>query len=61
MTRQQAEQFIKIYNALLTISTKGEDTKTMSDVLKAMENLANTIQVADPAVEAPIEEKTEGE
>jgi hypothetical protein len=61
MTRQQAEQFIKIYNALLTISTKGEDTKTMSDVLKAMENLANTIQVADPAVETPVEEKTEGE
>ena len=61
MTRQQAEQFINIYNALLTISTKGEDTKTMSKILMMMENLANTIQVkedqsatmpvAEPAVE----------
>jgi len=61
MTRQQAEQFIKIYNALLTISTKGEDTKTMGDILKAMENLANSIQIVDLPVETPTEEKTEGE
>lgn len=47
MTKQQAEQFINIYNALLTISTKGEDTKVMAKILEAMENLANSIQVIE--------------
>lgn len=50
MTRQQAQEFINIYNALLTISTKGEDTKTMSKILMMMENLANTIQVKEEEV-----------
>ncbi len=61
MTRQQAEQFISVYNALLTISTKGEDTKTMGQVLTIMEQLANTIKVIEdpaPVVEEP---KMEGE
>ena len=51
MTRQQAQDFINIYNALLTISTKGEDTKVMSKVLEAMENLANTIDVKEDATQ----------
>ena len=61
MTRQQAEQFISVYNALLTISTKGEDTKTMANILVAMEQLANTIQITEepPVVEEKPE--TEGE
>jgi hypothetical protein len=66
MTRQQAEQFINVYNALLTISTKGNDTKTMAQILTVMEQLADTIQVieepapqATPAVEE--EPETEGE
>ncbi len=50
MTRQQAEQFINIYNALLTISTKGEDTKTMGKVLDLMEQLANTIEVKEDPI-----------
>ena len=65
MTRQQAEQFISVYNALLTISTKGEDTKTMAQILAIMEQLANTIQVVEepaptltPVVKEP---ETEGE
>lgn len=65
MTRQQAEQFISVYNALLTISTKGEDTKKMAQILGAMEQLADTIQVTEepapqmtPVVEEP---ETEGE
>ena len=63
MTRQQAEQFISIYNALLTIPTKGEATKTMAKILEGMENLANTIQVVEaPVVETPVEDKVaEGE
>ena len=57
MTRQQAEQFIAVYNALMTISTKGEDTKTMGRVLMTMEDLANAIKVIDePAQEAPVVE-----
>ena len=53
MTKQQAEQFINIYNALLKISTKGEDTKVMAQILSAMENLADTIQVVEDAPAQP--------
>lgn len=62
MTRQQAEQFISVYNALLTISTKGEDTKTMAKVLEALESLANTIIVTeDEAPSSSAEEQMKGE
>lgn len=63
MTRQQAEQFINIYNALLTISTKGEDTKTMARILELMEQLANTIEVKEdqPAIMPTAEPAVEGE
>ena len=62
MTRQQAEQFISVYNALLTISTKGEDTKTMAKVLEALESLANTIIVTeDEAPSSSVEEQMKGE
>lgn len=66
MTRQQAEQFINVYNALLTISTKGNDTKTMAQILAVMEQLADTIQVIEepaPQVAPVVEEEpeTEGE
>ena len=50
MTRQQAQDFINIYNALLTISTKGEDTKTMAKVLAMIENLANTIEIKEEQI-----------
>ena len=50
MTREQAEKFIGIYNALMEISTKGKDTKTMADVLRTMEELANTIEVKEEPV-----------
>lgn len=64
MTRQQAEQFINVYNALLTISTRGNDTKTMAQVLAIMEQLADTIQVIEeqaPQVAPVVEEKSETE
>lgn len=47
MTRQQAEQFINAYNMLLTIPTKGEDTKTMANILAILEQLASSIQLVD--------------
>lgn len=61
MTKQQAEQFISIYNALLTIPTKGDATKTMAKILESMENLANTIQVIEEPVMAPPAENTDAE
>ena len=59
MTKQQAEQFISIYNALLTIPTKGDATKTMAKVLEMMEELANSIKLIDePPMSAPVVEET---
>ena len=40
MTQEQINQFIRIYNTLCTISTKGEDTLIMGDCLRAMQTLA---------------------
>ena len=55
MTKEQAEQFIAAFNALLTISTKGEDTRTMAKVLDIMENLAKTVQLIQPTQQiAPV-------
>lgn len=61
MTREQAEQFIAAFNALLTISTKGEDTRTMAHVLEIMEHLANTVTVVSsaPAVSPVLDEEVE--
>ncbi len=55
MTKEQAEQFLAAFNALLTISTKGEDTRTMAKVLDIMENLAKTVQLIQPTPQiAPV-------
>ena len=60
MTRQQAEQFINAYNMLMTITTSGNDTKTMAQVLTIMEQLADSIQLiedqAPPFTITPAEE-----
>ena len=62
MTRQQAEQFINAYNMLLTIPTKGEDTKTMANVLSILEQLGNSIQLIDESDPIDVEgEKIEEE
>lgn len=64
MTKQQAEQFINIYNALLRISTKGDDTKIMAQILASMESLADSIQVVEDApmmAAEPMPEVEEGE
>lgn len=61
MTRQQAEQFINAYNMLLTINTKGEDTRTMAKVLDLLEQLAGSIQLLEetaPLSLAPTEENS---
>ena len=53
MTRQQAEQFIQAYNMLMTITTSGNDTKAMAQVLMIMEQLADTIQLIDEPAPQP--------
>jgi hypothetical protein len=42
MTIQQLETLSRIYNTLLLVNTKGEDTLTMADCLNAMRNFILT-------------------
>lgn len=39
MTEQELQQLGKIYNTLTLVSTKGEDTVTMAECLKALKAL----------------------
>ena len=43
MTQEQINQFIRIYNTLCTIETKGENTLIMGDCLRAMQTLAQEL------------------
>ena len=51
MTMMEQEQLTRIYNTLMLISTKGEDTLIMADCLRAIQQLT----------EAPMEVSVEGE
>lgn len=51
MTMMEQEQLTRIYNTLMLISTKGEDTLIMADCLRAIQQLT----------EAPMEASVEGE
>lgn len=53
MTQEQVNQFVRIYNTLCTIATRGEDTIIMGDCLRAMQTLAQEIQVIDNDEEEP--------
>lgn len=44
MNKNQLQQLVKIYNTLTTISTKGEDTLTMADCLRAFRSIIFEIQ-----------------
>lgn len=46
ITREQLEQLARIYNTLMNISTKGEDTFIMADCLRAMEKVVTDIDKA---------------
>ena len=37
ITKEQLEQLTRIYNTMLEITTKGEDTLVMADCLRALE------------------------
>ena len=44
MTYEKLEKLSRIYNTLLLINTKGEDTLVMADCLKALRNFILTNQ-----------------
>lgn len=43
ITNEQLNMFSRIYNTLLSISTKGEDTLIMADCLRALEKTVTEI------------------
>ena len=53
MTQEQLAQLERIYNTLKLVSTKGEDTLIMADCLRAIQNLAQEIEI----IEREMEEK----
>ena len=59
ITQEQLVQLSRIYNTLLTIETKGENTLIMADCVRALQQLAQEIQ-QNPAPEAVDVEKVEG-
>ena len=58
MTKAQYDVLTQIFNALQAIDTKGQNTIIMADVLRALQQLMNTVTVEPPAMElAPQEEE----
>lgn len=54
ITREQVEQLTRIYNTMLEIRTKGEDTLVMADCLRALEQVVSqVIQSSNSTPEAP--------
>ena len=50
ITREQLDQLTRIYNTMLEIRTKGEDTLVMADCLRALEQTLVAIsQSSQPA------------
>lgn len=47
MTQEQMNQFIRIYNTLCTVATRGEDTIVMGECLRAIQTLAQEIQIVE--------------
>lgn len=44
MEMQKLEQLVRIYNTLLTVSTKGEDTIIMAQCLSTMRQVLTELQ-----------------
>lgn len=49
ITREQLEQLTRIYNTMLQIGTKGEDTLVMADCLRALEQVIVQINQSQSA------------
>lgn len=60
ITKEQLEQLTRIYNTMLQIGTKGEDTLIMSDCLRALEQVIvqinQSVQKPEKAIEPEIVE-----
>ena len=62
ISREQVEQLTRIYNTMLEIRTKGEDTLVMADCLRALEQVVSQIiktndsQNTPPAAAGGLEE-----
>lgn len=59
ISREQVEQLTRIYNTMLEIRTKGEDTLVMADCLRALEQVIqqviqsnNNVSAADSEIPA---------
>ena len=55
ITQEQLQQLARIYNTLMNISTRGEDTFIMADCLRALEQVIKEI---DGAANAQMPEHT---
>lgn len=51
ITKEQLEQLTRIYNTMLGIGTKGEDTLVMADCLRALEQVIVLINKQNEQVE----------
>lgn len=60
ITKEQLEQLTRIYNTMLQIGTRGEDTLIMSDCLRALEQVVVQIDKAAKQAEQPDTEIVEG-
>lgn len=61
ITREQVEQLTRIYNTMLEIRTKGEDTLVMADCLRALEQVVQqVIQGSNSTGETPAAAEEEG-
>lgn len=57
MDQEKLKQLALIYNALMTITTKGDDSFTMVDCLRALQNFIATEQNNIASAPAPEVEK----
>lgn len=51
ITKEQLEQLARIYNTLLEVKTKGEDTFFMADSLRALEKVIKDINEVSKEIE----------
>ena len=56
ITREQIEQLTRIYNTMLGIGTKGEDTLIMADCLRALEQVIVQVNQQSTIQKTEVEE-----
>ena len=57
ITREQVEQLTRIYNTMLEIRTKGEDTLVMADCLRALEQVISQVVQVNSATPEEVKEE----